>query len=811
MISSLLLIMISLQPPGITNLNTATVEELVFQGGLTEEKAQTLQDYIFETGGLEDVYEIMTIPGFTVGDLENLRNAFAVIPPEAGNIPASVHDIMEKLAAEDGPGDAAVDEWEDLLIRPMPVNNLTSWDLRQLDRVSLVDAVAVERRLRTIGPVSSVTSLKNTDHLTYYGYRNLRDFVSTRELDLSSSSLFGNYRIIFEGGPGRGSDESGIYYRLSDLDSALHDFETGGRDYSGSPVDSASLYQQLEREYDELSEAENTNGWTHRVRIGLGDRLRGGVRFSRNRWSTAGYSLLGDLDMGTFDEIFDVGKACISLLNIGPVHQVILGSYRLSLGQGLMVDNTDEWRHRTLTRNWGLHNDLTSTRQFCFTGAATELYYQPLLLYAFYSSNYKDALKNQDGSPNALILSATRTTTTANTVQETAFGGYAFFDLGDILPIGTAIGLGGLNLSWSESFNPDRDNIDIPNDSYTWNCPEYETLPEGDGLNVMALAAQTVVGPFSIEGEIAHQDNEALAGLITTRWQNNFFYLQAAFRHYDLDYTNPYNRGFAEQTRFDDTVFEKPYYLNDPLASELENWPVPKPEEGIYLESRFQISRNIVIPRIYLDIWRSLPYDLDNYRFQGEVEYRPVFPLRFRLKYKLQEKQKKHDVVPTTSRTQEFTLRSFGLPVGHDYFDLRLRYGFVELTPNPRYGDDRLLSGGYLSAKWEHQFTDDFSILGGSTLWTTNGMSQWEFEDTGIDFLDGRGTKFYITFKNTLSDNLQMRFRILRKDTFFPHNGLYRPDPDDQYYYEGDPDSQVISFGDHIVDYCLRCQLDFRW
>ncbi len=107
----------------------------------------------------------------------------------------------------------------------------------------------------------------------------------------------------------------------------------------------------------------------------------------------------------------------------------------------------------------------------------------------------------------------------------------------------------------------------------------------------------------------------------------------------------------------------------------------------------------------------------------------------------------------------------------------------VELTPNPRYGDDRLMTGGYIAVRWEHNFTDNLSVLGGSTLWSTNGMSQWEFEDTGIDFLDGDGTKFYVTIKNNLSDNLQFRLRVLRKDTFYPRTGLYRPDPDDAFMF----------------------------
>lgn len=169
------------------------------------------------------------------------------------------------------------------------------------------------------------------------------------------------------------------------------------------------------------------------------------------------------------------------------------------------------------------------------------------------------------------------------------------------------------------------------------------------------------------------------------------------------------------------------------------------------------------------------------------------------------------DLLPTCSVTHEATLRTVVLPAGGDYFEIGVRAGLVELTPNPLYTDDRLMSGGYLSARWEHRFTPEFSVLGGTTLWTTDGMSQWEFEDTGIDFLDGRGTKFYVTLKQEISDNIQIRLRLLRKDTFFPRNGLYRPDPEDQYYYEGDPGSPVRDFGDHAESYGMNCQLDLRW
>ncbi|MBD3368878.1 hypothetical protein GF402_00755 [Candidatus Fermentibacteria bacterium] len=812
MASSLLLALaVFLWPADRLDLNSASPEEIGALEGVSGEQADSLHRYIYLMGGLENIYQLTEVEGIGPSELEALRRQCILVPPEPDRLPPEVLDVMEKLASEDSPGDAAVAEWENLLVRPLPVNEATSWDLRSLDRVSLVDAAAVERRLRSIGPVSSIRSLRSVENLSYYGYRNMRDFVSTRELDLSSLKLFGSYRMIVEGGAGRDSDEEGYDAALDNLGSALFEMSTGGADYSGSPVDSALLYEQLQASREELLSARGVTGFTHRVSGGLGDRMRGGVRLARGRLSTAGHDLFRDMDMGEVSNRFDQAKAFVSLHHLGPLRQVVLGNYRLALGQGLLVDNSGELMYRRLERPWGLHPDLTSTRQFALTGAAVEARQGPFLGYGFLSSSSRDAILSQNGVPNVPAAMQYRCGRYTDALIETTYGGYCFADLGGILPTGTAVGLGGMSIAYDDSLFPDADYLDVPNDGYYWDCPEYRSLEATDGMTLLGVSGQTVVGPMSLEGELSRQDDGASAFLIASRWQNDYFYLTAAARHYDLGYSNPYCRGFSEQKRYDDTVFEKPYYLTDPLVSQLQEWPTPKPEEGVYLESRFQVSDQVVFPKLYLDVWRSLPYDFDNHRFQGEVEYRADFPVRFRLKYKYQSKTKMHDVVPTTSRTHEYTLRSFFLPFAHDYFDVRLRLGMVELTPNPLYGDDRLLSGGYLSARWEHDFSDRLSVLGGTTLWTTDGMSQWEFEDTGIDFLDGDGTKFYLTFKNALSDNLQLRFRVLRKDTFYPRTGLYRPDPEDQFHYQGDPDSAVRDFGDHVTGYGIRCQLDFRW
>ncbi|MCK5115125.1 MAG: helix-hairpin-helix domain-containing protein [Candidatus Aegiribacteria sp.] len=810
MISSLILaVCLGLVVPGGFDLNTATLQELQELDGLDSQQASDLYTFIYETGGLLSIYDIMEIPGFGAEELEYLKNICVVVPPSDGRISPDIISIMERLATEDGPGDAAVDMWENYLLRPIPINSATSWQLRSLDRVSLIDAAAVERRLNTLGPVSSVYSLRNADDLTYYGYRNLRDYVSVRELDLHSMEFFGSYRMVIDGGDGRGNDEDGLDMILSDLHSAICDLEEGGRGYT--EADSIAWTERLDSEHAELLGAVNVTGWEHRIRVGLGDRFRGGVRLSRGRNSTGGFGLFSDIELGDLNDRFDIAKGFVSMENIGVVNQVVLGNYNISLGQGLMIDNSDELMYRSTYRTWGLYPDLTSTRQFGLMGGAVEMRAGPILGYGFYSNSIRDALRSIDGTPNILVMSTVRTTPYADVVKETTFGGYGFFDFGGYLPTGTALGLGGMRITYSDSLVPDWEAMDIPGDAQNWDCPEYDILAAGETSSFVSISAQTILDNVSLEGEFVRQDNEAQAMLARGRWQNDYFYLLGIWRHYDLGYSNPYNRGFTEQLRYDDTVFEKPYYLSDPLASQLAEWPTPKPEEGLYVESRFQVSRSITFTKVYLDIWRSIPWNFDNHRFQGEVEYRPDFPIRFRLKCKYQEKTKMHDVIPTTSRTTEYTFRTFFLPSNSDYFDVQLRYGMVELTPNPLYGDDRLMTGGYIAVRWEHNFSQNLSVLGGSTLWSTNGMSQWEFEDTGIDFLDGDGTKFYVTIKNNLSDNLQFRLRILRKDTFYPRTGLYRPDPDDAFYYEGDPGSPVRDFCDHVTDYGIRCQMDFRW
>lgn len=790
------------------DLNSLALSELEALEGLSVPQARMLYNHVLETGGLMNVYEVLSIPGFHPETLDWLVRNTVVIPPAPPAISPQVMDLMEKLAQEDGPGASEVEYWEDLLVRPMPIETATHWDLRSLDGVTLMDAAAVDARLRSVGAPGSVRSLRDTDNLTHFAWRNMRDFVVAGPADYPSSS--GGYRFLFEGGSGRDGIDENLEGMISELGSAYDDLLEGSRDYSESPVDSAALAAQLLSGREALLAARDRPGFSHKVRFSAGDGFQAGLRLARSFMATSvDGPLLPFMDEpGTSGE-FETAKVFAEIRPGGVFRRVILGNYRLSLGQGLLMDNTDELRYRNTQRTWGLTPDLSTSRQHALAGGAVELRAADAILYGFGSWSTRDAIMNPDGTPNVLLQSRYRTVATAGKVDEAVLGAYGFYDLGDVLPVGSGVGAGLLRVAYGDSLNPARETLDIPGDSYQWDCPEYSHMPSGDGMSFTGLYGQTVLERFSLQGELVLQNNGASAGLARADWRNDWHYVTCIYRRYEPGFTNPFNRGFTEQLRFDDTVFESPYRLNDPLYSQLADLPVPKPEEGIYLETRYQISRQVTFTKVYLDLWRTLPHDLSNLRFQGELEYRPVWPVRFRLKYKFQDKYKPRTAAATNSRTTEYTFRTFVLPSGGDYVSVSLRYGQVELTPNPLYGNDRLMDGGYLGLEWEHDFSEDLSLLGGATLWTTSGMSQWEFEDTGIDFLDGRGTKFYLTMKNVLSDNLQLRMRILRKETCFPHNGFYRPDPDDSFHYR---DGSVPGdFVDRLVQYGLRFQLDVRW
>ena len=131
------------------------------------------------------------------------------------------------------------------------------------------------------------------------------------------------------------------------------------------------------------------------------------------------------------------------------------------------------------------------------------------------------------------------------------------------------------------------------------------------------------------------------------------------------------------------------------------------------------------------------------------------------------------------------------------------RFGNVDLTATE--GDDLDLSGGYLSFSFEHNFLSGFSTEGGFVLWATDGMSQWIFEDVGIDFLSADGMKYYVIASQKIGSMLaKLKFR--QKFTQIPHTGLHN---NEDIYYPELPGIRVHDFINQENSTLISLQLDY--
>lgn len=776
------------------DINKATRQEIM-RLPVDSVTAERIWERIDAYGRLNSIYELLQIPGITPEKFEELKPLIMVTPREWGEYRQNtVQRIQRRLAAEDGPTTAAVEEWQDLLLSPININKARIDDLLVLDRVSLVDAVAVAKFLRAGGKISGRRDLAGqVPGLSSYGYRNMRDFVTYN--DSTVLGFGGNYRVAYETDPKWDTQAD-----LAMFSQALAALRDSTIPWEAQGIDTAFFRERLLAESAYVAGMRNKAGIRHRLRVRAGRHIRIGA------W--AGQKLYSGQ---TLDDI----KGFASVQDIGPIRRLFVGDYRLALGQGLLVDNNSELRARTYDRAEGLFSYLTENPGFGMRGVATELGHDRLGLIGFFSRTRRDAILNPDSSVNYYMVATPRFPSYRDVLTETDWGGSVRFDLGSLLfaPIGTRLALNLLGVGYDRSFRPDARFLDVPADAETLDDPNYAKLDTGMKRLFVGADLRTVVENVSLEAELAAKPRiDSAAGLqkgllVKARTQYDYLTLTGLFRHYDVGYDNPYNRGFCEQLRFEDTPLEKSYRVIDPAFIALQDFPIPKAEQGLFFDARYQIGRQVTFTRVYLDVWRNLAWGADNVRFQGEVEYLPVYPVRLRFKQKIQAKELPKVAGTTRSVTLESTIRAMTSLSNWDYLTGEVRLGKVLLTPTMRYGDNASMWGDFVSVQWEHNFSDDFNTELGIAVWQTNSMSQWAFEDQGIDFLDGQGVRWYAAVTDRISDNLLLYFKFRHKVVDFAHTGLGSVSG---LHYRGSAET-VRDFVSRQNSYDISLQLDLLW
>jgi hypothetical protein len=749
--------------------------------------------YLKTHGDLKSIYELRRIPSLSPEEFEEIKLLIKVTLPEYRREGARyVHSVLRELAAEESPSEAAVEEWQDLVLAPMNVNRATVDDLLLLQNVSIVDAVSVVQHTQRKREIRDARDLRTqVEGLSDYGYRNMRSFVAYR--DPADVGFNGDFRVNYDY-----AEDVAVRDKIATLEQNLGDLAERAkfRDAGFSDNEIDYMERRLIAERDYLAGQENLSALRSRVRGRIGNSLRVGF------WA--------DKDFQTPGPVNDF-KGFAALYDLPVFKKVFIGDYRVTVGQGLMIDNSQDIGFRMHDRTQGLFNDLTPQSFFTFRGGATEMRVPWLNVLGFYSRAGRDGIMNPDGTINYYAYTDPVLPQNHNNFNESNYGGTARVDFSpsNLLPPGSYVGMNYLACRYDKTFSPDAKWLDMPADGVELKDPNYAQLTRGDRRQFYGLDFRTAANNLSLEGEYARQHEAGQAYLMKARTQYNYLYLTGLYRHYDVNYDNPYNRGFCEQRRFEALPIQYSYRLIDPTLTDMQDFPVPKAEDGFYLETRYQISRQITFTRAYVDIWRNLALGTNNWRFQGEVEYRPVYPLRLRLKQKIQEKHLSKDVAPTTSRTMETSLRALASLSNYDFLTAEVRTGNVLMTPSVAYSSNTTIWGGFLSVDWEHNFTDDFSTEAGIAAWQTNGMSQWIFEDTGIDFLDAQGFKYFVTASDRVADFLLFKLKFKQKLTELAHTGITGPEAGLHYNEPGT--GTIGDFTSLQNNYAISMQLDFLW
>lgn len=785
------------------DLNEATLEEIK-KLPITEKQAEDIYNYRFYIDYFSSIYDLREIPSLDQRTLLKLKPLVKIShyepDDEAAQRREEIYYLIERLGSNEGLQEGISDVWEDYLITPRNLNYLNFEEIRNMPNVSPIDAAAILKRLALNDTIADYRDLRNTTGISYYGASNLRHYVYYKEKP-HEKRLYIDYQLKYNDTPYREEPEE--MYKTTELE---------------VEVDSTTSYiTNLWQKYHmEETEPEVMN----KIRARYGNQWKAGVVYSNKKGGT---NLL-EADMDTFKRNGKYFLGYQKRFNGNNSLKVFAGNYRVTFGEGLVMENTDFYSSRKTGFGFsktikGVIGDLSRTKEYALHGAAAEWRSPKFNAAMFISSDYKDAVvydSNGDGlftDDDNMLAYLTQTRSFDSDIfeesnytmapeedafQENIIGGHLAYS-----PIiGSSIGVSAYEATYDRDFvvyGPDSlryllmpDPADAEG-KYKMMDSEiaalYSTKTDTYDRNyrrVYGFDWRTVLNNTSIQGEYAElevdgnmwklgDDPKALVLSSYTQFDN--LYLLSLYRNYDLNFDNPYSRGFSEHQKFEDTAFDKyGHTLANPLMRDLYiNSAQAQAEEGVYFETRYQFNRMLTLNRTYVDIWERKADGRKSVRFQGELDFRPIYDLSFRLKYKHQTNRYDDDADRGVSKTNETTGKIRAYLSNFDLLELEYRYlnvwqpPYTYLTNDPEPGGDTIAQGSmlshadYICVDYTHHFNDNLKVQGSFIYWDGNGVSHWDWEDVEIDFMGEGGTKLWFSLHDKISNNLYLTLKYKTK------------------------------------------------
>ena len=691
---------------------------------------------------------------------------------------------LERWLQSEGNSEGLSDTWLDRYFEPRDINTMNYDDILSLPNISPIDANAVLLQKKR-GRINGTFELKNSPGISYYGYKNLIDFID------------------FEP-----KENDQLHFRISS--SIKTTPITTNPDSDGQTMD--YYYSDNPEQFHRVSSS---------------------YFFSDNQ-SLIKTGLIFKQSMGEDNNIYTDKKfiefSYIPIFDSGlRIDKIILGNFNASFGQGIVMENTDYFSPRRSgygfsKRNSGISSDLTRSSQYVFNGIAFQMSSERFRFSYFNSLAPRDAVINQDlESFSSLIVMQPRLewginqdstkiySSLLSSVEEKTIGwnarlgkganfvGVTFYrSLYDKYivpqPIETILGS-------PTDMNPEYDTSDF--DEYSGDAfylsyitnsadPEiaamYHNAPNyifsswdkaKSFRKVIGLDFSKTFNNIVFQGEFAEMPTYNCLGLTSDLFKGNRFtntlkeqvdclkdsvfsfgddpsamvlnaYTQydnvnflILYRNYDLEFDNPYQRSFSNYQRYKTSIFEDTYWLEDPVYGFLYSGnPQPQSEEGIYFSSRYQIHRSIVL-RYELDTWNRKADNTKYYRTVYNFEWRPVFNYRIYIRQKFSGRGQYNVFHPSPFDSRETRVRLVLRLSNFDNIELLYARGYTTFSPRPRLTDNPISSDMLvgdigspdvtLGFSFTHNSDSKLTIKGGSTF--IKGFI-WYIEDTDFRIFD---------------------------------------------------------------------------
>ena len=812
------------------DLNQASFEQIKSLP-LTDVQAQAIYELLTYEGPVKSIYELRMLPEIDQETLLRIKPLVRINPPSVADERQTRVDQayyrIERLGTEEGTNVGLIDEWVDRLAEPMNINAATLDELLDLQNVSPVDAVSIYNQIRSAGDLRGRRDLAAVPGLSRWGYMNARNYVGYEDV-YRKKSLHGFYsfrsyntpyffdeelaiptaalvdpvpdishklRLVydqrFKGGAifHRNLGEQTLYLNSGDFRIPKMKWFAGVEKQKLGSVRLDRFYVgNYQISLGQGLALENTDFFNPRY-SGFGfDKRITGIAPDLSR--THEYSLTGAAAEATWSKFHGVGfwsygKKDAILNPDGSMNRMIILAPRLDYDiypTAQLVSNGDTVQVPAFDGNQSM---LNAVKEMGYGG---NIQYRPwpgsYVGLTFTEFLYDRPIKPDFGESYQFAA-------------VTAAGADTIVEIHPVIHPEEVDEIADARMN-SEILGGYRSTATSP----LWNGAQ-------GARRIHGIEAGTVFGNTSLQVEYAElqedgaftklgDDPKALVALAWMQW--NSLHILAVYRNYDVDFDNPYHRGFSNYHRYKGTTYEKEYYLREPVFAQLErNSPYPQSEEGVYFETRYQVSRPLVLAG-QLDNWVRKADAADYYRWVAKITYRPIWPVVIRIRQKLQGRSAFDWKSPTMFQSYESRLVASLRLSRYDGLDLLYATGYVRFAPRPRLLDEADPTGmdpidgqaespsEALGVAFNHYFAPNLRLR---TAWLFYNGFFWNFEDTDFVVLDGRASRWWVAVTNRVSDHLTLRIKLTGENSYpntfvqARRNNEY-PDPVEGQFFGGD-------------------------